>query len=339
MNKITELKVRLFPKGIKRSLKTYHNRLFNRTSEKKMVAGFNKLNIEPGSVICIHAMVSGMGYIPGGLVRILESVFEAVPNSTILMPTFPFSGSTEEYLAGNPIYDKHNTPSKSGLLSEVLRTYPGTKRSFHPTHPCAALGPDADLLINKSEESKTPFGSDSSYGRFCSLDNAVLLLIHTNSSSIVHRVQEIVNMPNLFYNNLFTARGIDQARNIRDYQIHVHTPEIPLYWIIPGDEKKIEYIWSPDYCFLFPEYNRIRILNRLQNSKAKTFLSDRHRYFLDTGIYTLTRINGAEILAVKAKPWLERICRDLKTSLAEFSEYYSLVNMKNTSAKGFLSKD
>ena len=205
---ISNLKRQLFPKGIKRGLRNYQNRLINRTSEKKLVGTFSRLGFEKGAVICIHAMLSGLGYIEGGPQTIFRSLQKVVPDCTILMPTFPFDGSTQQYLANGPIYDKNVTPSKSGLLSETLRLFPGAQRSFHPTHPCVAVGPRAGELIDGSEISKTPFGDDSSYGRYCLMDEAVQLLIHTNSSSIVHRVQEVVNIPNLFQDDLVVAKGI-----------------------------------------------------------------------------------------------------------------------------------
>lgn len=339
MEKFRQFKTRLFPKGMKRELANYRNRIFHRTTPEKLTAGIERLNIPPGSVVCIHAMLSGLGYIAGGPGTIIKSVMQAVPDVTIIMPTFPFDGTTKAYLSTKPVYNKDITPSKSGLLSEILRTFPNAQRSYHPTHPCAALGPKADFLIQGSESAKTPFGDDSSYGRYCSLDNAVQLLIHTNSSSIVHRVQELVGIPNLFYENTFTAQGLDKTGRTRDYEIYIHTPQLPLYWVLPGDTPDtIEYIWSPDYAFLFPDYNRNRILGKLQSQTARNVLLERNRYFNQTGIYTATRINDALVTAVRVKPWLERICTDLTDSMQTFSRHYSKQNMTAAAKKGLLTK-
>lgn len=339
MIKLKEIKTRIFPKGIKREFSNSRNRIFKRTTQNKLVQGIERLNIQAGSAICVHAMLSGLGYISGGPETIIKSIKKAVPESTLIMPTFPFDGSTEDYLSENPVYNKEKTPSRSGLLSETLRKFPGSKRSYHPTHPCVSLGPEADYLIEGSELSETPFGDDSSYGRFCRLDNAVQLLIHTNSSSIVHRVQELVNIPNLFYQNKAIAKGVDKTGKIRSYEIYIHMPKIPLYWILPGDNPaQVEYIWSPDYAFLFPDYNRTRILNKLQSSRAKSILLDRHSYFLEKGIYTSTLINGAEIVAVRVKPWLERICKDLTDSINTYPDRYSIRNMTTALEQGLLVK-
>jgi aminoglycoside N3'-acetyltransferase len=339
MNKISKIKGQCFPKGIKRGLTNYKNRLFSRTTERKLVSAISELGIDEGSVICIHSMLSGLGYIEGGPETVINSVLKAVPGSTIIMPTFPFAGTTETYLSSEPVYCMDETPSKSGLLTETFRLYPGSKRSYHPTHPCTALGPKADYLIDGSEDSGTPFGDESSYGRYCNMDEAVQLLIHTNSSSIVHRVQEIVNIPNLFYDKPINAKGVGRDANIKNYPIKVHTPSIPLFWIVPGDdEHSIEYIWSPDYAYLFPEYNRSRIMNNLKSKNGKSILLDRHRYFTENQIYKNTKIDDAEIVAVKVKPWLERICSDLKESIDTYTKYYSMENMAKALREGLLTK-
>jgi aminoglycoside N3'-acetyltransferase len=339
MINILNVKRNYFPKGIRRGLSNFKNKLFSQTSEKQLVKAFSSLGMEEGAVIGIHAMLSGLGYIQNGPGTIIKSVLKAVPDSTLIMPSFPFDGTTDAYLASNPLYNRNTTPSKSGLLSETLRLYPGAKRSYHPTHPCVALGPLADDLINGSEKSKTPFGDRSAYGRYCAMDNAVQLLIQTNSSSIVHRVQEMVNIPNLFLEKTETARGLGPGGIEREYNIHIHTPILPLYWTLPGDEGgSAEYIWSPDYSFLFPEYNRTRILNRLKSQKARGVLLDRHQYFIDNQVYQTTRIDEAEIVAVKVKPWLEKICSDFRENLASFPEFYSQERLNDARQKGFLTK-
>jgi aminoglycoside N3'-acetyltransferase len=339
MNSFTTIKSRLFPKGVKRSAKNFSNKIFKRTTEKKLVTTFNHLSMEPGSVICIHAMLSEMGYLVGGPEVIFKSLIQAVPDCTIIMPTFPFDDSTDSYLSQNPIYDKDKTPSKSGLLSETFRNFPGVKRSFHPTHPCSAIGPMADFLIDGSEYSETPFGDESSYGRYCALDNAVQLLIHTNNSSIVHRVQELVNIPSLFEPGVRKAKGSNKYGRVEEYAVKVHTPVIPLFWILPGDGgSEVEYLWSPDYSFLLPDYNRNRVLSKLKSSKAKNLLVDRHQYFFDNDIYRSIKIHDALITVVKVKPWLERICSDLFQSLEMYGRYYSRENLSKMLKQGKLSK-
>ena len=62
---------------------------------------------------------------------------------TLVMPAFVLGGKS-----GNPIefykthdFDAKRTPSEMGLLTELFRRMPGSRRSLHPTHSITAFGP------------------------------------------------------------------------------------------------------------------------------------------------------------------------------------------------------
>lgn len=339
MNFVSELKCRLFPKGIRKTLQKCRRHVFERTAQKDLVECFTRLGLPKDAVVCIHSMLSGLGYLVGGPGTVIDALLKAVPGATLMMPTFPFDNTTIEYLAGNPVYHINNTPSKSGLLSETLRLTAGAKRSYHPTHPCVALGPKANFLIDGTEKSETPFGDNSTYGRFSTLDNAFLLLIHTNNTSMVHRVQEMVNMPNLFFGERFIARGVDPQGNLAEYSLKAHIPVLPLYLVAQGQaDGEREYIWFPDYALLFPQYNRERILSRLQSASVKEMLMERHRDFLNHDVYRIVKHGNAEIATVRVGPWLERLCGDIRQSLNQFKPDYQYQNMEAARRRGLLSK-
>lgn len=339
MKLLRRMMKRMFPRGAKRDFLKYKNLVLNRTTQSILENKIKALKIKDGSVICIHGMLSGFGHLVGGPESVIKAVLQAVPGSTIMMPSFPFDGTMQEYISLNPIYDINNTPSKSGLLSEAFRRMDGTVRSYHPTHPCVAIGPKARDLIEDSEVIQSPFGPNSTYARLNDIDDAVLLLLHTNSTSIVHRIQEIVKMPNLFLPNDFIAKGINRYGDMVDYNVRVHVPSIPLFIAIPNQEKDIvDYIWYPDYVLLFPEYNRTRILRKLSNNETKKILIERHNHFLEEEIYRVVTIREAEIMAVKVKPWLNVICRDITHNLDLFSNCYDYQKLKEAWESGLLSK-
>ena len=338
MKTIDQLKKKYFPKGIKRELSKLNSKFFNRTTEENLTKSLKKLAIQPGSVICVHSMLSGLGYIVGGPQTVIRAIQKAVPDCTIMMPTFPFDGSALDYLKTNPIYHRDKTPSKSGLLTETLRLYPGAKRSYHPTHPCVALGPKADYLIDGSENSETPFGNDSTYGRFSDLDNAILLLIHTNNTSIVHRIQEMVDMPNLFIKEEFYAEGFDEHNKLKKYKIKIHTSILPLYIVMSAEKNKAEYVWYPDYVLLFPKYNKNRILNKIKNENIKQILINRHNYFIQKDIIKTVKYHEAELASINVRSWFNKINNDLIENSKKYSEYYKYEMMKSALDKGLLSK-
>jgi aminoglycoside N3'-acetyltransferase len=314
-----------FPRGIKRDSARFRNRLFNRTTRKRLTSAFKELDMPSGAVVGIHARLSSLGYLTDGPSSVLRALQEAVPDCTILMPTFPFAHTTLEYLTESPVFDADNTPSSSGVLSEALRTLPGTLRSRHPTHPCAANGPAAPALIDGSEASKTPFGDDSAYGRYTSHPKAFQLLLDTNSTSIVHRFQELVHTPNLFLDDDMEARALDTTGQVTTRIVRVHRPVVPLYVAVPSDQTdEFQYVWMPDYCLLFPSAHRARVLKGLVRSDVARSLRARDEAFERNGVFRRTHIRSAEILAIEVQPWLTTICHDLAENLHRHSAAYTL---------------
>ena len=334
----SELKRQLLPKGIRRELQNLGNRLFNRCTEDKLVTVFQRLQIPPGAYVCVHSMLSGLGYLVGGPETVIKALQRAVPGCTIMMPSFPFSGSAKEYLDLGEVFDPQQTPSKSGMLTECLRRMPGAVRSLHPTHPCVALGPGARDLIDGAEQSLTPFGDDSTYGRFSKKSNAYLLLIHTNNTSMVHRIQEMVNMPNLFLDPVFNARTLLPTGGVTEFPVKLHTPVVPLF-VVEGDEGKgKEFLWYPDYTLLFPKYNYQRIQEKLLGNPAWEKLKKRHDSFIERGVYAVSASGGSEIMSVKLDPWLREINRDVCRSLQLFCSDYDGENLAAMYREGRLAK-
>lgn len=326
MKSLAELKRQMFPKGIRRELQNLSNRIFRRTTEKKLARAFAQLNIPPGALVCVHSMLSGLGYIVGGPETVIKAIQRAIPGCTIMMPSFPFSGSAKDYVDSGAVYDRDNTPSQSGLLTECLRKMPGAVRSLHPTHPCVALGPRAHELIDGSENSPTPFGDDSTYGRFSADENAYLLLIHTNNTSIVHRIQEMVDMPNLFLEGMYEAVGVNGNGENKSYLVKIHTPKVPLY-VIESADNDLEYIWYPDYVLLFPKSNMDNILSNIKNDKIRFKLNHRFEELTNNDVIKIVKNNDAEIMKVKVDSWLKVLCYDINISMKENCREYDYENI------------
>jgi hypothetical protein len=264
----------------------------------------------------VHARLSSFGHLVDGPESVIRALQAAVPGCTVVMPTFPFARTMAEYLASDALFDPSRTPSQSGLLSEAFRQMPHVKRSLHPTHPCAALGPMADELIDGSERSLTPFGSSSAYGRAATRPTTYQVLLDTNSSSIVHVVQELIGMPNLFLESPRVARGLDRAGIERLYDVKVHTPRIPLYVAVPEPGGSIQFVWMPDYSLLFPHRVRSRTLEQIRSPQAREMIAARERQLLEQGVVRMSYLDSAEILGMHAKPWLDTLCAELASNIS-----------------------
>jgi len=297
-------------------------RLEANVTQHDLEVAFSRLGMPRGAIIGIHAKLSSLGYISGGPVSIFRALQNVVPDCTIIMATFPFFSSTVDYLANDPVCDPHQSPSKSGLLSETLRKYPGVRRSLHPTHPCTAVGPEADRLIEGSERSETPFGPKSSYGRYVRSEKAYQLLLGTNSTSIVHVFQEAVGWPNLFLEEQYTARGLDYEGVEHTYRVKVHVPRVQLYVAVPDTEGGFQYIWMPSYCLLFPQTKLASVCERITNDAVASALVERDRGFERSGVFRKALCGTAEILAIEVGPWLDAMVRELKANVEQYCEAY-----------------
>jgi len=334
------LRRRYFPKGVRRAARKQYARLFRRTTRRGLARTIRALGVPDGAPVCVHSMLSGLGHLVGGPATVVDAIRDAVPGATVMVPTFPFGGTCEDHLARDPLFDPAATPSRSGLLTETIRLLPDARRSVHPTHPCAAVGPDAAALIDGSENALTPFGDDATYGRFAAREDAALLLLHTNNTSLVHRFQEVAGTPNLFLDGTRTARGLDASGKERTYRVRVHRGVLPLYVILRGDrEDEREYVWLPDYCLPAPDYNRVRVSAGLHSRRVRDFLFGRHAQFVKDGVVRTVRHRGAEVIAVMVRPFLERICRDLRASYEAFADEYALDELERARANGYLSKE
>jgi aminoglycoside N3'-acetyltransferase len=336
VDRLLATKQRVFPKGVRRWIAHQAARVTTRTSERDFVRCFDKLQIAPGSVICVHAAMSGFGYLPDGIESVFSALQAAVPGCTIMMPSFPFAETMLKYLQADQVFDPLRTPSASGRLSETLRLQPGARRGYHPTHACVALGPRASELLDGAEWSPTPFGDDSTYGRFSRLPEAVLLLLHTNSTSHVHRLQELVEWPYLFLEGSMPARAVGRDGGVRTFQVRVHRPRLPLYAVLPGRDGQPLYLWLPDCTVLFPASRGETVLKRLGPGPAADFLKGRQDEWLRSGVMRKAKCGAGEVMAIDLLPWQARLCDDLRTSFTEWAEAYSLESLTQADKEGLL---
>lgn len=84
---------------------------------------------------------------PGDVVAALRELVG--PQCTIAMPAFVMGGRDEDvrgYFGVRP-FDLRRTPSELGIITEVFRRMPGTRRSLHPTASICAQGPLAEQMV------------------------------------------------------------------------------------------------------------------------------------------------------------------------------------------------
>ncbi|NTU55794.1 MAG: AAC(3) family N-acetyltransferase, partial [Anaerolineales bacterium] len=86
---------------------------------EKLVEGFRGLGVEEGDTLLVHSSYKSLGPVDGGpqtVIRALEAALGTEGDGTLIMPTFNF-----DFNKGAP-WDVRTTPSKMGVLTELVRT-------------------------------------------------------------------------------------------------------------------------------------------------------------------------------------------------------------------------
>ncbi|MBR3941940.1 MAG: AAC(3) family N-acetyltransferase [Clostridia bacterium] len=155
------------------------------------------LGIQPGDVVLMHSSYKSLGQIEGGAKTFFEAFLELLGDEgTLVLPTLSFKWVTKEA----PLFDKNETPSCVGYLSEFFRTnVPGVMRSMHATHSCAAVGKYAEFLTKDHEKDATPVGENSPFRKLPQVGGKILMLgCGKRCNTSMHGVEELTIPPYLF---------------------------------------------------------------------------------------------------------------------------------------------
>jgi aminoglycoside 3-N-acetyltransferase len=160
-----------------------------------LVAAMRDLGVRPGDLIQVHSSLNRLGYVEGGAETVVDALLEVVgPDGTVMVPTFNH-GAAE-------IYDPAETPSTNGVVTEAFRKRSEARRSLHPTHPYAAIGPQADYLVDGHLDVET-FDPKSPLGKLADLGGWVLLLgIGMTANTAAHIGETMARVPCIGYGRL-----------------------------------------------------------------------------------------------------------------------------------------
>lgn len=150
-----------------------------------------ELGLEPGSLVILHSSLSALGYVPGGPQAVLQGLLAALgPEGTLVAPTHSSENSDPSQWCNPPVpedwwdtiraempaFDPARTPTRGMCaIPELFRTWPGVRRSGHPTCSFAALGPLA-AAITAEHPLAYPLGEAGPLGRLYEHGAQVLLL-------------------------------------------------------------------------------------------------------------------------------------------------------------------
>jgi aminoglycoside 3-N-acetyltransferase len=125
---------------------------------------------------------------------IIEMLLEYMADGAVFMPTMTWRTVTP----AQPHWDEMETPSHTGVLSEIFRKKYSEARSIHPTHSVAGRGRDAAMLLSRHHLDIRPVSANSPYGLLRDYETYILLLgVGLESCTAIHLPEETVN-PDLY---------------------------------------------------------------------------------------------------------------------------------------------
>lgn len=152
-------------------------------------ACLKRLGIPRNQALLVHSAFRQLGREGFTPEQVATELAEYMAPGTLLMPTM----SWRYVKPSQPVFDELNTPSNTGVLTEVFRKELATHRSLHPTHSVAGLGANAAALLNEHHLDVTPCSQRSPFGKLVEADGWILMLgISFDCCTIVHHGEEMV---------------------------------------------------------------------------------------------------------------------------------------------------
>jgi aminoglycoside 3-N-acetyltransferase len=188
------------------------------------------LPLPDGSVVLIHSSMSRLGYLEGGaeaLVAALRDVLVRGRNGTVAVPTYSMTGGMADTLRAGALFDVRTTPSGTGRITELLRRQADARRSLHPTHSVAAIGPLASWLVEGHHLDPRSFGPLSPFGRLVEADGFVLGLgVDLGPVTFYHVIEDLGGFPVDVYtsDSPLVAHCIDERGSRVNFPVMAHDP-------------------------------------------------------------------------------------------------------------------
>ncbi len=156
-----------------------------------LLAGLDALGLGPGDLVFCHSSLRAFGRVQGGAATVVGALLDTVaPTGTLMAPIF------RRFFWEGPdqVWDREQSPSLMGAISECVRTWPGVCRSSHGPHPVAAVGPLAAELTGRRHCSD--YALDSPLARLIDLDGWVLLMgVGFEVCTLMHLLEERLEIP------------------------------------------------------------------------------------------------------------------------------------------------
>jgi aminoglycoside 3-N-acetyltransferase len=181
-------------------------------TRSQLARELRQLGLDAGQPVMVHSAIRNLGQIVGGPDTVIRALLDVVGENGTLMiyvsweeweralvedvDTLP-ADERQAYLDECPAFDPATARAERrwGVLTEYLRTWPGARRSNHPTASVVALGAHAAYLT-ADHPLAYGYGAGSPFDKLCQLRGKVLLLGSPLSTvTLLHHAEHIAPLP------------------------------------------------------------------------------------------------------------------------------------------------
>ncbi|ANE33113.1 aminoglycoside N3-acetyltransferase [Campylobacter hyointestinalis] len=174
-----------------------------------------QIGIKSGDAVCVHTELFTLGkpLLPKDefLRVLLECFYEVIgKNGTLIMPTFTYS------FCKNKIYDKLNSRSTMGVLTEFFRHQNGVVRTNDPIFSFAINGANKDAFLS---DTKSCFGKNSVYDVLKKMEGKIVLLGNQKLGyTFTHYIEEQAEVSYRYFKE-FSGKIVDENGKISSKSI------------------------------------------------------------------------------------------------------------------------
>ena len=149
-----------------------------------------RFGVPRDGVLTVHSAIAKLSRQGFRAEHLVEALMDYMRDGNLFMPTMTWRAVTVE----NPNWDEIETPSHTGVVTEIFRTRYASVRSIHPTHSVAGLGPAARLLTSRHHIDDTPVSGNSPYGLMRDYETYVLMVgVGLEACTVIHLPEETIN--------------------------------------------------------------------------------------------------------------------------------------------------
>ncbi len=170
-------------------------------TRESLARDLRRLGLAEGAVVIVHASLRSLGWVCGAEVAVVQALLDVLgPEGTLVAPTHTSDNTDPAEWSNPPVpaewvhtvrenmpaFDPAITPgSHMGAVAECIRTWPGARRSDHPSVSFAAVVPRAQELTN-AHPLNDSLGEGSPLARLYDLNASALLLgvTHARNTSM-----------------------------------------------------------------------------------------------------------------------------------------------------------